>query len=151
MGRDTLMKEQQELFNDIQSIDASNGTKICKKCNEEVATDNFHKVYYRKNGTVRYSNVCLRCANKSKNIRRKLREMYPYPSNKYVCPICLTRPTQQQDINIISKHNSFCMDHDHETGEFRGWLCHLCNAALGWFEDDSNRLRRAVNYLEKSA
>jgi hypothetical protein len=25
-------------------------------------------------------------------------------------------------------------DHDHATGQFRGWLCRWCNIKLGWFE-----------------
>ena len=38
-------------------------------------------------------------------------------------------------------------DHDHETGAFRGWLCHGCNVALGHFRDDPEILMAAVEYL----
>lgn len=27
-----------------------------------------------------------------------------------------------------------CLDHDHATGEFRGWLCDRCNKLIGMFE-----------------
>lgn len=37
-----------------------------------------------------------------------------------------------------------CMDHNHETGEFRGWLCNPCNKALGFMQDQPQLL---VNYL----
>lgn len=39
-------------------------------------------------------------------------------------------------------------DHDHETGEFRGFLCDSCNKALGLMRDSPNRLVRAARYLE---
>lgn len=41
------------------------------------------------------------------------------------------------------------MDHNHITGEFRGWLCHKCNGQiLGGSNDNSDLLRRAANYLD---
>jgi hypothetical protein len=46
---------------------------------------------------------------------------------------------------------TLCLDHDHVTGQFRGWLCHRCNAGIGLLGDDLASLRRAVAYLEKNA
>mgnify|MGYP001605679604 CR=1 FL=1 len=43
-----------------------------------------------------------------------------------------------------------CYDHNHKTGEFRGWLCQRCNTALGMVKDNSDTLRALANYLEKS-
>lgn len=40
-------------------------------------------------------------------------------------------------------------DHDHKTGEWRGWLCHWCNTGIGMFRDDISRLRNAISYLQK--
>ena len=39
------------------------------------------------------------------------------------------------------------LDHDHQTGVFRGWLCHKCNLALGMMDDSVEKLLSAVNYL----
>jgi hypothetical protein len=42
-------------------------------------------------------------------------------------------------------------DHDHSTGEFKGWLCRNCNTALGGLGDDAAGLLRALAYLERAA
>jgi len=41
------------------------------------------------------------------------------------------------------------VDHDHETGKFRGWLCFNCNTSIGKLGDSVQGLLRAVAYLEK--
>ncbi len=41
------------------------------------------------------------------------------------------------------------MDHCHESGRFRGWLCSACNSALGHAKDSPHHLQAAIAYLEK--
>ena len=40
------------------------------------------------------------------------------------------------------------VDHCHSTGKVRGVLCFACNKGLGLFYDNTDWLRKAVNYLE---
>lgn len=44
---------------------------------------------------------------------------------------------------------NFAVDHDHETGAVRGLLCLACNRAIGLLEDDSSRIRKIADYLER--
>jgi hypothetical protein len=52
--------------------------------------------------------------------------------------------------DICGERTKTVFDHDHESGEFRGWLCERCNRVLGSVKDDSLLLRRLARYLEKT-
>lgn len=43
----------------------------------------------------------------------------------------------------------FHMDHCHTSFKYRGILCHKCNRALGFFNDNPDTLRKAAEYLDK--
>lgn len=45
---------------------------------------------------------------------------------------------------------SLHLDHCHETGKFRGWLCHKCNAGLGLLGDNNFGLQRMSMYLARA-
>jgi len=62
------------------------------------------------------------------------------------CEICGRLPRE------AGVRNGFLsIDHNHATGEFRGFLCGPCNLGMGHFGDSAERLARAVEYLERSA
>lgn len=58
------------------------------------------------------------------------------------CDIC-HKPAEDE------KGRRLAIDHDHETGEFRGFLCGSCNTGMGLLSDDPARLRAAADYLER--
>lgn len=43
----------------------------------------------------------------------------------------------------------FVVDHDHETGKYRGLLCGLCNTAIGLLKDDFRVIREAARYVAR--
>ncbi|WNM66168.1 endonuclease [Microbacterium Phage DejaVu] len=42
------------------------------------------------------------------------------------------------------------LDHNHETGEFRGWLCDSCNTGIGKLGDTIEGVKRALEYLTRA-
>jgi len=55
-----------------------------------------------------------------------------------ICPIC-------------KSEKELVWDHDHRTGQGRGWICTTCNAGLGLLGDTEDRLKSALDYLTKKA
>ena len=50
---------------------------------------------------------------------------------------------------ICGDSSRICFDHDHKTGEFRGWICWKCNLALGMVKDNNKLLIKLAKYLQK--
>lgn len=41
-----------------------------------------------------------------------------------------------------------CVDHNHQTNNVRGILCHKCNKALGFFKENVDTMEKAIRYLK---
>lgn len=52
--------------------------------------------------------------------------------------------------NHCNVYRNLSVDHCHDTGKVRGLLCSKCNQAIGCFKEDKNRMKEAINYLEKN-
>jgi hypothetical protein len=55
---------------------------------------------------------------------------------------------KEDGCSICGGHHLLGIDHCHDTGLVRGWLCRRCNTALGFFNDDPERLAVALRYLQ---
>jgi hypothetical protein len=109
--------------------------KTCSKCKKALPEENFS---IRGNEGFRRTD-CKDCVKKRTKQANDLKRKYGKPPEDYICPIC--KRTQAE----FSR--AFSLDHNHETGGFRGWLCHNCNTGLGLFKDNIESLQRAINYL----
>jgi hypothetical protein len=73
-----------------------------------------------------------------------------YDAQPKLCAICGTDDPGKQ---------GWCLDHDHNCCGYgvrqgcakciRGLLCSNCNAGIGFFNDDTNRMSAAIAYLKK--
>lgn len=58
-----------------------------------------------------------------------------------LCAICCNPPLGKKTTQMLA------VDHCHATGRVRGLLCHKCNAAIGFFKDSPELVKKALDYL----
>lgn len=68
-----------------------------------------------------------------------------HAQQKGKCAICGGMETRRDNKGDIAR---LAVDHNHETGQIRGLLCHRCNHSLGGFQDSPAVIRKAASYLE---
>lgn len=56
------------------------------------------------------------------------------------CACCLGAPTRDGRLFV---------DHNHQTGQVRGLLCHQCNVALGLAREKTEILEQMISYLKR--
>ena len=94
------------------------------------------------------------CADKG-NTRNYLRKNYRISLEEYLdmfeesdgkCHICGEEGFKMN----IHQRTALVVDHCHASLEVRGLLCNNCNRALGLMQDDIERLKSAIYYLERA-
>ena len=61
------------------------------------------------------------------------------------CVIC---KIELPDLMVYdNRRRGYAIDHNHETGKFRGILCLKCNSLLGMASDSTDVLNSAIDYL----
>ncbi len=108
-------------------------TKPCKECGKTKILEDF-PLFSTKGGGRK--NTCKDCSNTLATIRRRLRRQNPPPSSPGNCPACGRHTT------------AWVLDHDHNTDQFRGYICDSCNVAFGKFGDDPYTMQRSLNWLQ---
>lgn len=112
------------------------GTKICKDCKEEKLITEFRTAYWGKGGNRIYCNQCKDCHSKACSLVYTLKKLNPKPKDG-MCEACGETP------DVLH------LDHDHNTEEFRGWVCEGCNHSMGKSNDDPEKLIKQAEYLRE--
>ena len=107
--------------------------KLCIECKEIKNLSEFRKD--KKN----IHPVCLKCDRKLKKILREIKKTAPPRPD---CCECCGRKASDTAIGTL------VLDHDHQTGKFRGWICDRCNLGIGKLGDNIEGLQRGIKYLE---
>ena len=130
-------------------IERKEETKICNKCSRDLPLS----CYGRDSGASKLSSCCKECSKRQGQIAKELRKTVLPPPENHTCFIC---ERTEEEIKSSLRYRKrkigsvWSLDHDHITGKFRGYICNKCNMALGNFNDNIDRIRRALTYLEKS-
>ena len=132
--------------------------KECTNCKEVKDLSHYKKWNNQCKKCLNYKNKQYRLKNKEKIKGSKrasdLKAKFGISVEEYseilnnqegVCAIC---KSDKPDVN--GYRNNFPVDHCHKTGKIRGLLCDRCNRGLGFLRDDTEILKSAILYLEKS-
>lgn len=144
----------------------------CTKCKKEKRPSSFHKDRYNVRNGVKY--WCKKCASSyrkkhpdvihDKEERNKYMRLWQHKNREKVKEYYLKKKfgislveyniklENQNGVCAICKcicktGKSLAIDHDHITRKLRGLLCGSCNRAIGFFEENCERLKSAINYL----
>lgn len=140
-------------MNDFLFTDFMNGeeqlniqNRKCIKCHRILPISFFPiMVHHRKSTNPILRAHCKDCDDKLNNERKTLKKKYGNPPDDYKCPICGRTKSQLREQTRFK--SIWTIDHDHITGEFRGWLCHPCNRGIGMLGDNPQILQSAIEYL----
>jgi hypothetical protein len=131
--------------------------KACTVCKVVKPFEDFVKRSNRHTGRQPY---CKECHNKNTKENRNafvmkdydLKKAYGITMDQYnqmsteqegKCKICNVHISE---INHKKKKH-LCVDHCHKTKKVRGLLCDKCNRGLGLFSENTDRMKRAIEYL----
>ena len=122
--------------------------KTCSKCGKDKLRKDFPVMVRHATVRPKLRAHCKECDKVLASQRRKLKQKYGDAPDNHVCPICLRN--EQQLRKSTEQKSLWALDHDHQTGEFRNWICHPCNRGMGSLGDDVETLKRAIEHLEKN-
>lgn len=128
-----------------RKIDPNATHKQCRKCSATKAIGDFHKDPRSTDGK---AGICKSCAGAITRLAR-LRRKYGLTLEQ-IGAMNVSQDGRCASCGDLLDARGLVVDHCHATGMVRGLLCNGCNSLLGMAKDDPDRLRMAIDYLERS-
>ena len=135
------------------------GSKWCFACETIKPVTDYHRSADRSDGLQSRCKTCsydaylrrlaadpekVRAASNRSQRKHARRRLYGVTNEEYAAGVL----EQRGRCSICRLERKLVIDHDHQDGHLRGFICHRCNMALGLMADDVDRLRKAADYLE---
>tara|TARA_B100001559_G_C16471518_1_gene609238 strand:+ start:54 stop:626 length:573 start_codon:yes stop_codon:yes gene_type:complete len=129
---------------DLNKVGDEHNNKICNRCYKYLDINHFQDNRLKKDNKMTKRPSCKDCRKiiDGKSIKASIKKDWNKikPHNTlFECKIC-----KKSSIAGLTK---IVLDHNHTTGEVRGWLCESCNTGLGRFKDDPDILDNAKKWL----
>lgn len=123
--------------------------KVCDRCFKRLETSKwFENNRHKKDNVITKRPSCRECRKLKNGMSIPAKDKIKWAETKaadfsdFTCPIC-----HKTTIAGITK---IVLDHNHETGKVRGWLCESCNTGIGRFDDNPEIVKRALEWLENN-
>ncbi len=93
---------------------------------------------------------CKQCRFETRNVKLRKERDLKKKYNLSLLDYENMRLIQENKCKICTKEKKLFVDHCHTTGKVRGLLCATCNVGLGSYLDNTELLKEAIKYLDKS-
>jgi hypothetical protein len=148
-NKENTMKRKRNLEN------IPKGECVCSVCN--IKQDNLNFQWYMQRFTkdgfrLRVNTNCSDCSKRIgkelNEIKKKILKNHPKPKDGEPCDMCHkpVYPKRKDVPKGVDGTWSWQCDHDHDTKEFRGWLCKKCNTGFGGIGDTLESVLNLVEY-----
>lgn len=119
---------------------------VCKECSSAVRREQYKDRYY----PGKYADVSKHSYKSAKGWIYLTNDQRAtmFESSSKRCEICFEALNSPFSGERSTRGQ---LDHCHETGRFRGWLCTQCNVGIGSFKDNVRLLQRAIEYLKSNS
>ena len=128
--------------------------KQCSTCKKQKLLEEFYKCNHNKDGLYHECKSCKSEYDRLRNLKNPKDKKNKNLQNRYgitleekehmiasqndKCAICETE---------LDKGKHTCVDHCHATGKVRKILCKSCNIMIGHAQDNTETLKKAIQYL----